>query len=160
MFILCKTSNPTSSELQSQILQNGDPVYIHMAKQSQRWGNSHRLGLVVGATDTTALRRIREVAPSHWILSPGVGYQKGDLAMVTGLVLNCCTNKNYGIDPLPWLSQRRWFRTSYRGVTGNITRESIASRGSSGDRDANTSPVLSKQYIILESVNKKKKIFL
>jgi uridine monophosphate synthetase len=36
------------------------------------------LGLVAGATDTTALQQIRKRAPTAWILCPGVGAQGGD----------------------------------------------------------------------------------
>jgi orotidine-5'-phosphate decarboxylase len=35
------------------------------------------LGLVTGATDVAALKRIRELAPSAWFLCPGVGAQGG-----------------------------------------------------------------------------------
>jgi orotidine-5'-phosphate decarboxylase len=35
------------------------------------------LGLVTGATDLTALKKIRELAPSAWFLCPGVGAQGG-----------------------------------------------------------------------------------
>jgi orotidine-5'-phosphate decarboxylase len=40
------------------------------------------VGLVVGATDTAALQRVRKVAPTAWILCPGVGAQGGDLEVL------------------------------------------------------------------------------
>lgn len=46
---------------------------------SEEWVKSHNctLGLVTGATDISALQRIRELAPSAWFLCPGVGAQGG-----------------------------------------------------------------------------------
>jgi hypothetical protein len=44
--------------------------------------SSSSVGLVVGATDTTALARVRAFAPQIWILCPGVGFQGGDLKVV------------------------------------------------------------------------------
>mgnify|MGYP003709218883 CR=1 FL=1 len=41
--------------------------------------SSNDVGLVVGATDTAALRRIRNISPRSWILCPGVGAQGGSL---------------------------------------------------------------------------------
>eukprot|EP00939_MAST-03C_sp_MAST-3C-sp1_P004426 g4426.t1 len=100
VFILCKTSNKTSDDLQSLKLEGGRAcLFEHVASLAEKsWGcdgnsavgdednsnNKRRktvssLGLVVGATDVDALRRVRAVAPNLWILAPGVGAQGGDL---------------------------------------------------------------------------------
>jgi len=87
IFLLCKTSNPGSGDLQDLILESGDPLYIHVAKLAQQWNAKNNIGLVVGATHVDAIKRVREVAPDLWFLVPGVGTQGGDLesAMRAGL---------------------------------------------------------------------------
>ena len=86
VFILCKTSNKSSNDLQSLKVEGGLSIFEHVARLSEKtWGQN--LGLVVGATDVNALQRVRAVAPKIWILAPGVGAQGGDLEGVlkTGL---------------------------------------------------------------------------
>ncbi len=78
VFVLVKTSNPSASELQDQIV-DGMALYEVVARRAITWGSADQIGLVVGATDSEALRRVRKAAPSHWFLVPGVGAQAGDL---------------------------------------------------------------------------------
>jgi len=84
-FLLCKTSNPGSNDLLGLSLASGETVYERIAKLAQQWsvrsGNTTTvLGLVVGATDSIALKKARRAAGEHiWILAPGVGAQGGDL---------------------------------------------------------------------------------
>jgi len=83
-FLLCKTSNPGSNELLALSLASGEAVYERIAKLAQQWsaksGGTAALGLVVGATDSTALAKARKAAGEGvWILAPGVGAQGGDL---------------------------------------------------------------------------------
>ncbi len=87
IFLLCKTSNPGSGDLQDLILEFGDPLYIHVAKLAQQWNTKNNIGLVVGATHIDAMKRVRAAAPDLWFLVPGVGTQGGDLesAMKAGL---------------------------------------------------------------------------
>ncbi len=87
IFLLCKTSNPGSGDLQDLILESGDPLYIHVAKLAQTWNTKNNIGLVVGATHIDAMKRVRAAAPDLWFLVPGVGTQGGDLesAMKAGL---------------------------------------------------------------------------
>lgn len=86
VFLLCKTSNPGADVLQSLAVQ-GEPLYLHLARLAEGWGPPEQLGLVVGATDPTALAAVRAAAPQRWILAPGVGAQGGDLraALAAGL---------------------------------------------------------------------------
>jgi len=82
VFVLCKTSNRSSDDLQSLALkESGSAIFEHVAKlAATKWSETgSELGLVVGATDVDALRRVRVVAPDLWILAPGVGAQGGDL---------------------------------------------------------------------------------
>jgi len=82
VWILCKTSNPGSADLQTLEVAPGKPLYVHVAKLCcETWAKEHRnAGLVVGATDIEALRRVRAELPQVWFLSPGIGAQGGDLA--------------------------------------------------------------------------------
>tara|TARA_B100000959_G_scaffold214151_1_gene225391 strand:- start:1317 stop:2717 length:1401 start_codon:yes stop_codon:yes gene_type:complete len=79
VFVLCKTSNDGSNDLQS-LKSNGEYLYMHVARQAQNWSQYNNLGLVVGATDPRAVEIVRQVAPTLWFLCPGVGMQGGDLA--------------------------------------------------------------------------------
>ncbi len=90
VFLLCKTSNPGSADLQDVPVAEGGaavPLYLRVARLAQQWNERGNLGLVVGATHPQALRRVREAAPELWFLAPGVGAQGGDLeaALAAGL---------------------------------------------------------------------------
>jgi uridine monophosphate synthetase len=87
VFLLCKTSNAGSGDLQDLPLENGLTLYEHVAKLAQAWNIKNNIGLVVGATHPEALARVRAAAPSLWFLAPGVGAQGGELesALKAGL---------------------------------------------------------------------------
>ncbi len=87
VFLLCKTSNSGSGDLQDITLADGDLLYEHVAKLAQTWNTKNNIGLVVGATHLDAMKRIRAAAPDLWFLAPGVGVQGGDLesALKAGL---------------------------------------------------------------------------
>jgi uridine monophosphate synthetase len=92
VFLLCKTSNPGSGDLQDISVVGTDgrtplPLYEHVAKLAQSWNARNNIGLVVGATHTDAMKRVRAAAPDLWFLSPGVGAQGGELevALQAGL---------------------------------------------------------------------------
>ena len=94
-FILCKTSNPGSNDLLALNLSQNGTLFEKIAKLSNDWSQraesetpssdssssyTPRLGLVVGATDPSALSAARKAAGQDiWILAPGVGAQGGDL---------------------------------------------------------------------------------
>jgi uridine monophosphate synthetase len=85
IFLLCKTSNPGSADLQDLRLQGGagqpagETLYERVARLAQEINTRGNVGLVVGATHPAELQRIRQLAPELWILAPGVGAQGGDL---------------------------------------------------------------------------------
>lgn len=79
VFVLCKTSNPGSGDLQDLTLASGETLYTHVASLAQGWNTKKNIGLVVGATHPQALAEIRAAAPDLWFLVPGVGAQGGDL---------------------------------------------------------------------------------
>jgi len=83
VFLLCKTSNPGSADLQDLFVGEVDvpPIRLfeHVARLAEKWNRNDNLGLVAGATHPEALARVRALAPQLWILAPGVGVQGGDL---------------------------------------------------------------------------------
>ena len=79
IFILCKTSNPGSSELQG-LMVDGTPLYEVVAKKAAgEWNENKNCFLVVGATYPEELKKIRSIVGDMDILVPGVGKQGGDL---------------------------------------------------------------------------------
>jgi uridine monophosphate synthetase len=87
VFLLCKTSNPGSGDLQDLVLSDGSLLYEQVARLAQQWNSKNNIGLVVGATHLEALKRVRAVATDLWFLAPGVGAQGGELdsALKAGL---------------------------------------------------------------------------
>jgi uridine monophosphate synthetase len=90
IFLLCKTSNAGSVDLQDLPLGGHYRlmmVYEKIAGLATEWGTHDNIGLVVGATFPDALRRVRQAAPHQWFLAPGLGAQGADLktAMRAGL---------------------------------------------------------------------------
>lgn len=84
IFVLVKTSNPSSGELQDLRLENGKTVYEHVAHLVETWGEKLRgnygyssVAAVVGATYPEQLKEIREKAPHTYFLIPGYGAQGG-----------------------------------------------------------------------------------
>ena len=82
MFVVCRTSNPSSADLQDTRVQEGDePVYMRIARRANQWQRDYtaQVGLVVGATRPRELGEIRGACPKLPILLPGVGAQAGDV---------------------------------------------------------------------------------
>lgn len=79
VFILCKTSNPNSGQLQDRVLEDGQTVAAQVARWAGEWNAAGNIGLVVGATYPEQLAATRRLAPDLPILVPGVGAQAGDL---------------------------------------------------------------------------------
>lgn len=88
-FVLVKTSNPSSVELQDLQLAAGGTVAEHMAGLVDGWGRGSvgrcglsSVGAVVGATHPAELGRYRELMPNAPFLVPGYGAQGGTAADV------------------------------------------------------------------------------
>ena len=84
VFILAKTSNPSSGDLQDVKLENGEEVYIKIARLIEKWGEEligeygySSISAVVGATYPKQLEEIRKVAKHTYFLIPGYGAQGG-----------------------------------------------------------------------------------
>ena len=84
IFVLVKTSNPSSGELQDLKLENGKTIYETVGSLVENWGESLRgeygyssVAAVVGATYPEQLKVLREELPHTFFLIPGYGAQGG-----------------------------------------------------------------------------------
>lgn len=85
VFVLAKTSNPGSGDLQDlAVLEDGstsEPLYMRVADRVGQWDREYGTGgIVVGATYPEQLAAVRERCPDVPMLVPGVGAQEGQLA--------------------------------------------------------------------------------
>lgn len=79
-FVLCRTSNPGSAELQDLELVDGRRLYEAVAEKAARdWNRRDNIGLVVGATWPTELASVRARVGRLPLLVPGIGAQGGDI---------------------------------------------------------------------------------
>lgn len=82
LFILVKTSNPSSGEFQDRII-DGRPLYEWVGQQVAKWGEDcmgetySYIGAVVGATYPEMGKTLRRIMPKSFILVPGYGAQGG-----------------------------------------------------------------------------------
>lgn len=82
IFVLVKTSNPSSGEFQDQLIE-GRPLYELVGEKVAAWGancmgSSYSLvGAVVGATYPEMGKILRKIMPKTYILVPGYGAQGG-----------------------------------------------------------------------------------
>ncbi|MFU0832317.1 MAG: Orotidine 5'-phosphate decarboxylase [Oscillospiraceae bacterium] len=84
IFVLVKTSNPSSDELQNQIFEGGEPLYEAMGHYCETWGENLQgnygysgVGAVVGATWPAQLGELRGKLTHTFFLVPGYGAQGG-----------------------------------------------------------------------------------
>ena len=84
IFVLVKTSNKSSGEVQDLVLQNGKTIYETVAELVNEWGKDlvgeygySSVSSVVGATYPQQLEKLREIMPSSYFLIPGYGAQGG-----------------------------------------------------------------------------------
>ncbi len=96
IFVLVKTSNPSSGELQNLKLENGKYIYEQMGELVAAWGKDSvgeygysEVGAVVGATHPEEAERLRNQLPHTFFLIPGYGAQGGSAEM-----LKVCFDKN------------------------------------------------------------------
>lgn len=92
VFLLCKTSNAGSMDLQNLLVlpvgsDNPMPMYSYVAQLAQQWNEKNNIGIVVGATHPQIMSNIRASVPDLWFLAPGIGAQGGELelALKSGL---------------------------------------------------------------------------
>jgi orotidine-5'-phosphate decarboxylase len=84
VFVLVKTSNPGSGDLQDLPLADGRPLWQHVAALVDTWGADlvgesglSSVGAVVGATYPHQVAEARQLLPRSVLLLPGVGAQGG-----------------------------------------------------------------------------------
>lgn len=119
LFVLVKTSNPRSGEIQDLPVQ-GRPLYLHLAEKVAAWGEGLRgscgysaVGAVVGATHPSQAAEIRAALPQAFFLVPGYGAQGA-----TARDLKACFNPD-GLGAVVNSSRGivfAWEREPYRGV--------------------------------------------
>lgn len=94
LFVLVKTSNPSSGEFQDRLI-DGRPLYEWVAEKVVEWGNASmdgdysNVGAAVGATYPEMSRILRNLMPHTYFLVPGYGAQGG-----TAEDLKHCFNKD------------------------------------------------------------------
>lgn len=84
IFVLVKTSNKSSGELQDLVLENGKKIYETVAELVNEWGKDlvgeygySSVSSVVGATYPEQLEELRKIMPTSYFLIPGYGAQGG-----------------------------------------------------------------------------------
>lgn len=89
IFVLAKTSNPSSGELQDRLIE-GVPVYLHMGRMCEEWGKTligkygySAVGIVAGATYPDQIEQLRRELPSTFFLIPGYGAQGASAADIS-----------------------------------------------------------------------------
>jgi orotidine-5'-phosphate decarboxylase len=92
LFVLVKTSNPSSSDLQDLVLADGRLVYEAVGDLVQRWGRDSRggrgwsaVGAVVGGTHPAQAQQLRRRLPKVPFLIPGYGAQGATASDLQGL---------------------------------------------------------------------------
>lgn len=95
LFILVKTSNPNSGEIQDLIVE-GEALYKRVGRLVNKWGEQligksgySQIGAVVGATHSSQAKELREIMPNNYFLVPGYGAQGA-----TAKDLKVCFNKD------------------------------------------------------------------
>ena len=132
LFILVKTSNPSSGEFQDRLI-DGRPLYELVGEQVAKWGEElmgdtySYIGAVVGATYPEMGKVLREIMPKSFILVPGYGAQGGK-----GADLVHFFNKD-GLGAIV---------NSSRGIIAAYKQDKYASFGSENYADASRQAVL------------------
>ena len=133
IFVLVKTSNPSSGEFQDQILSStGKPLYEYVGEMVEKWGadtmegDYTNVGAVVGATYPEMGKVLREIMPHTYILVPGYGAQG-----VTGADLVPFFNKD-GLGAIV---------NSSRGIIAAYKKEEYAQFGEKNFADASRAAV-------------------
>ncbi len=127
IFVLVKTSNPSSGELQDRLLQDGRTVYETMGAMCEEWGSDDvgeqgysSVGAVVGATYPEQLTELRQKLPHTFFLVPGYGAQGAGARDIAGAfdhngmgaVINSsrgimCAYQKQGVDEREYASAAR-----------------------------------------------------
>lgn len=132
IFVLVKTSNPSSGEFQDRLI-DGRPLYERVAEKVVEWGEAHmgdvysNVGAVVGATYPEMSVILRKLMPKTYFLVPGYGAQGG-----TAKDLKACFNED-GLGAIV---------NSSRGIIAAYKQEKYAKFGPEHFADASRQAVL------------------
>ena len=101
VILLALTSNKGSHDFQLTESPDGERLFEKVLRRSQQWANDEQMMYVVGATQGQMFEDIRRLAPTHFLLVPGVGAQGGSLQEVCkyGMTHDCglLVNSSRGI---------------------------------------------------------------
>ena len=147
IFVLVKTSNPSSGEFQDKKLSECDnrPLYEAVGRQVDAWGKDcmgdeySYVGAVVGATYPEMGKVLREIMPKAYILVPGYGAQGG-----TGKDLVNFFNSD-GLGAIV---------NSSRGIIAAYQQEKYASFGCEDFASASRQAVIDMREDISKALNK------
>ena len=132
IFVLVKTSNPSSGEFQDRMVE-GKPLYELVGEKVAEWGSAcmgdeySYVGAVVGATYPEQGKALRRIMPKTFILVPGYGAQGGKGADLVHF---------FNEDGLGAIIN------SSRGIIAAYKQEQYASYGETGYADAARAAVL------------------
>ena len=101
VILLALTSNKGSHDFQLTESPDGERLFEKVLRRSQQWATDEQMMYVVGATQGEMFEDIRRLAPTHFLLVPGVGAQGGSLQEVCkyGMTKDCglLVNSSRGI---------------------------------------------------------------
>jgi len=142
LFILVKTSNPSSGEFQDRLI-DGKPLYEIVGEKVAEWGaecmgsSYSYVGAVVGATYPEMGKVLRKVMPKSFILVPGYGAQGGKGADLVHF---------FNEDGLGAIIN------SSRGIIAAYQQEKYASFGGAGYADASRAAVIDMREDIAQAL--------
>lgn len=147
IFVLVKTSNPSSGEFQDRII-DGRPLYEWMGEKVAQWGadcmpesgNYSYVGAVVGATYPEQGKILRKLMPNTFILVPGYGAQGGKGADLVHF---------FNEDGLGAIIN------SSRGIIAAYQQEKYAQFGGENYADASRAAVIDMQEDIAQALGNK-----
>lgn len=142
IFVLVKTSNPSSGEFQDRLV-DGRPMYELVGEKVAEWGSEcmgdsySYVGAVVGATYPEQGRVLRKIMPKTFILVPGYGAQGGKGADLVHF---------FNEDGLGAIIN------SSRGIIAAYQQEKYAAYGETGYADASRAAVLAMKEDIAQAL--------
>lgn len=145
IFVLVKTSNPSSGEFQDRPLQDaeGRPLYEIVGEKVAQWGSDcmgdsySYVGAVVGATYPEMGKILRDIMPKSYILVPGYGAQGG---------------KGSDLKPFFNADGLGAIVNSSRGIIAAYKMDKYASFGEANYADASRQAVIDMQADIAQGV--------
>jgi orotidine-5'-phosphate decarboxylase len=144
IFVLVKTSNPSSGEFQDRLI-DGKPLYELVGEKVAAWGEEcmgdgySYVGAVVGATYPEQGKILRKIMPKTFILVPGYGAQGGKGADLVHF---------FNEDGLGAIIN------SSRGIIAAYKQEEYAKYGDAGYADASRAAVIAMREDIAQALAK------